>query len=295
MTKIKLETDNETIANPALLYQTDGDDAISPTGQAPTYHPQNPVIPQTFPEQRQYGAHLNTAFNTPSAHSYHHRTDLQAPHPLAQSYTGSWAADSSEPLIQPPVPFRPVSDQAPVAPVAPQQPPPSEDNRVPIPRNARQTLAPMTVAATGPMSKAVNLKPRAKPGRKPMEHDDATDRRRTQNRDAQRVFRDKRQKKCELLQAEIDTERKARQDDEAEHRRQMHQLQERHQAEVAQLQDRITNLGVQARAPVLQAPNPGARPHQDSAAAFTIPENIEEDFTTYGSGEEQSDRSHNLE
>ncbi|KAF7191895.1 AP-1-like transcription factor YAP1 [Pseudocercospora fuligena] len=55
----------------------------------------------------------------------------------------------------------------------------------------------MTVLASGPMSSAVTIQARPKPGRKPIPHEDAQDRRRVQNRVAQRNFRDKRQQKLQ--------------------------------------------------------------------------------------------------
>ena len=55
----------------------------------------------------------------------------------------------------------------------------------------------MTVLASGPMSGSVTIQARPKPGRKPIPHEDAQDRRRVQNRVAQRNFRDKRQQKLQ--------------------------------------------------------------------------------------------------
>jgi hypothetical protein len=55
----------------------------------------------------------------------------------------------------------------------------------------------------GPVSTARELPPRAKPGRKPMDHDHANDRRKVQNRQAQRNFRDKRAQKVDDLQTAL--------------------------------------------------------------------------------------------
>lgn len=63
-------------------------------------------------------------------------------------------------------------------------------NRVPIPRQGSAADT-----STGPMSSNVSLPPRPKPGRKPMVDDNSQDRRRKQNRDAQRSFRDRRQQR----------------------------------------------------------------------------------------------------
>lgn len=53
------------------------------------------------------------------------------------------------------------------------------------------------VSKSGPMSSNIVVPQRPKPGRKPIAHEDAADRRRTQNRVAQRAFRDKRQQKLQ--------------------------------------------------------------------------------------------------
>jgi uncharacterized phage infection (PIP) family protein YhgE len=98
------------------------------------------------------------------------------------------------------------------------QPPPEEcyqptQQKVPIPRESkpdprRDSVMPtavvtrlsasvgsMTIQPTGPMTKPVKLPSRPRPGRKPMPQENAGDRRRFQNRMAQRNFRDKRQQK----------------------------------------------------------------------------------------------------
>jgi hypothetical protein len=59
-------------------------------------------------------------------------------------------------------------------------------------------LAP--TANLGPCSKQTQMPPRPKPGRKPLPQEDAQDRRRLQNRMAQRSFRDKRAQKVSELQ-----------------------------------------------------------------------------------------------
>jgi hypothetical protein len=84
----------------------------------------------------------------------------------------------------------------------------SEDNRhdrsssestVAITAHQPATLAPS--ANLGPCSRPTQMPPRPKPGRKPLPQEDAQDRRRVQNRLAQRNFRDKRaQKVSELTQ-----------------------------------------------------------------------------------------------
>jgi hypothetical protein len=57
--------------------------------------------------------------------------------------------------------------------------------------------------SNGPLSREITLKPRPKPGRKPMaDQNDSSDKRKTQNRIAQRHFRDRRAQKCNDLELE---------------------------------------------------------------------------------------------
>ncbi|SMQ53399.1 unnamed protein product [Zymoseptoria tritici ST99CH_3D7] len=63
---------------------------------------------------------------------------------------------------------------------------------------------PVMTAPTGPMTKSVALPNRPRPGRKPIPVADAQDRRRNQNRQAQRNFRDKRQQKLEEATIELE-------------------------------------------------------------------------------------------
>ncbi|KAK5107932.1 hypothetical protein LTR62_000537 [Meristemomyces frigidus] len=72
----------------------------------------------------------------------------------------------------------------------------------PNPRRSVATVALLTLP-TGPMSSPVNLKPRPKPGRKPMVDEDKTNARRQQNRIAQRRFRDRRHQKLVETQADL--------------------------------------------------------------------------------------------
>lgn len=87
----------------------------------------------------------------------------------------------------------------------------SHNQRVPIEREKRGSLPTssigspvepqsgadqaMTAPQSGPMSSSVTVPARPRPGRKPIAQEDAADRRRLQNRIAQRNFRDKRQQK----------------------------------------------------------------------------------------------------
>ncbi|KAI7041090.1 hypothetical protein KC366_g5458, partial [Hortaea werneckii] len=58
-------------------------------------------------------------------------------------------------------------------------------------------------STSGPMSSNWTPPPRPRPGRKPIPQEDAADRRRLQNRIAQRNFRDKRQQKLYETQQEL--------------------------------------------------------------------------------------------
>ena len=75
-----------------------------------------------------------------------------------------------------------------------------KSERVPIPRASSVSQQ----RRSGPMSADVVLRERARPGRKPMTQDDTGDRRRKQNREAQRAFRDKRQQKLADTQQELE-------------------------------------------------------------------------------------------
>lgn len=71
----------------------------------------------------------------------------------------------------------------------------------------------------GPVSSQVQVPPRPKPGRKPMPPDKASDRRRLQNRIAQRNFRDKRQQKVCELNEEINDLKSLQREEAAEYER----------------------------------------------------------------------------
>lgn len=80
----------------------------------------------------------------------------------------------------------------------------SNDHRVSMDSAANGPQSPAADAtSTGPVSKVVHIPPRPKPGRKPMPPGEASDRRRTQNRMAQRNFRDKRQQRVFELNEEL--------------------------------------------------------------------------------------------
>ncbi|KAK5132891.1 hypothetical protein LTR08_008411 [Meristemomyces frigidus] len=91
----------------------------------------------------------------------------------------------------------------------------------------------------GPMSSKILLPARAKPGRKPIPEQHAVDRRRTQNRCAQRNFRDKRQQKLHESQVELEDRKVVYRDSVGELERQLHDM--RHELREAQRQVRETN------------------------------------------------------
>lgn len=90
-----------------------------------------------------------------------------------------------------------------------------------IPRAVKRPCDDAAVA-NGPLSREITLKPRPKPGRKPMaDQNDSSDKRKTQNRIAQRHFRDRRAQKCNDLEIENT------------------QLKETHRAETAALREQL--------------------------------------------------------
>ncbi|KAF2170756.1 hypothetical protein M409DRAFT_51018 [Zasmidium cellare ATCC 36951] len=110
------------------------------------------------------------------------------------------------------------------------------NERVPIEREKRGSLDPsisspedstpgsdqaMVVQQSGPMSTSVTVPSRPRPGRKPIPQEDAADRRRLQNRIAQRNFRDKRQQKLQEALVELEDKKKQYQAEIADMNRRM--------------------------------------------------------------------------
>lgn len=114
-------------------------------------------------------------------------------------------------------------------------------DRVAIPTLSQQRPLPTQQATItpsapmGPVSRTVQIPPRPKPGRKPLPHEDAQDRRRVQNRVAQRNFRDKRAMKVSELTADNDRIRRESSDKDAQHAIDLHDQKERFMKEIAQL------------------------------------------------------------
>lgn len=118
----------------------------------------------------------------------------------------------------------------------PPAPSPSRNERVPIEREQKRysyqssgsiSSSPvespaggfdqaMVVERSGPMSQPVTLRGRAKPGRKPMPPGESDDRRRNQNRMAQRKFRDNRQQKLQEALVQLEEYKKQLQQKDAE-------------------------------------------------------------------------------
>ena len=99
--------------------------------------------------------------------------------------------------------------------------------RVPVPIPPQHSQPQPTQAspqATGPMSSSVTIPPRPRPGRKPILQENAADRRRLQNRIAQRNFRDKRQQKLVETQVELEDKKQEYQEHINELQRQLAQV-----------------------------------------------------------------------
>lgn len=126
-------------------------------------------------------------------------------------------------------------------------------------------------AAMGPMSVGVTIPPRPKPGRKPIEPQHAQDRRRVQNRMAQRNFRDKRQLKLveaqeenEKMKTERDAERAEMAREKEVFRQQLKAANERAESERQQSNARIAALEQQLGALQQSLQVSGARGYQSA-------------------------------
>ncbi|KAI7132692.1 hypothetical protein KC324_g16872, partial [Hortaea werneckii] len=88
-----------------------------------------------------------------------------------------------------------------------ERPSTASNARVPLPpqgSSGSSSAGGAAPASSGPMSSNWTPPPRPRPGRKPIPQEDAADRRRLQNRIAQRNFRDKRQQKLYETQQELE-------------------------------------------------------------------------------------------
>lgn len=100
--------------------------------------------------------------------------------------------------------------------------------KVPIPRVSR-----ISKNNSGPASKAYELPPRPKPGRKPIESD-PHDKRKSQNREAQRSFRDRRAQKVQDLENTLEDLVKSHDAQLKELRAEMLHQAQKHQQEIEQ-------------------------------------------------------------
>ncbi|KAK5119894.1 hypothetical protein LTR85_007220 [Meristemomyces frigidus] len=132
--------------------------------------PQGPIVPEPILRSMQDGNHF-------SAHTYPQPEEL---HPRRPDTTGNGNGNNHH-----------AGDQQ-----------TQSSARVPLPpRNSQPSQA---SPPSGPMSSNFTIPPRPRPGRKPIPQEDAADRRRLQNRVAQRNFRDKRQQKLHETQMELE-------------------------------------------------------------------------------------------
>ena len=193
------------------------------------------------------------------------------------------------------------------------QPPQAEEREapVPIPR------LPQVAKSSGPVTKPIIMPPRAKPGRKPMAADDQTDRRRMQNRQAQRNFRDKRVQKLATTQEELAAVRKQRDRDAKDAERKLevlHELRQKDQETIRQLRQRMMELegkdsfsgpsfsttgpGSMSTPQMLNYRVPRAQgPYREDPATLTPPEvnfqDQETDFTHMGRAARQASATNN--
>lgn len=170
---------------------------------------QGPTPPGDFNNQQPQQQNGGIAFNNPFPQSgqqqitqqaaSQNQHPQQAEQPVRYSFNGGYQ-NGEQGYFQPQPAHRNSSNDS-----TPGTPGP---NRVPIPRNSSASLS--TPANSGPMSSTVTVPARPKPGRKPIVQDEANsaDRRRMQNRNAQRNFRDRRQQKLSEMATEMDEARK---------------------------------------------------------------------------------------
>ncbi|KAH9842166.1 B-zip transcription factor [Teratosphaeria destructans] len=113
----------------------------------------------------------------------------------------------------------------------------SSSAKVPLPprNNSTAGAAQTPPAPSGPMSSSVTVPPRPRPGRKPIPQEDAADRRRLQNRNAQRNFRDKRQQRLAETLHEVEQTKKMHQDTVSEYERRIDELKRNHAAQMDHL------------------------------------------------------------
>ncbi|TKA29500.1 hypothetical protein B0A50_03513 [Salinomyces thailandicus] len=124
----------------------------------------------------------------------------------------------------------------------------SSNARVPLPRENSLTSAGPLPSSSGPMSSSWTPAPRPRPGRKPIPQEDAADRRRLQNRIAQRNFRDKRQQKLYETQQELEERKHEYQEHISTLQRQLEELRQEKRHSVDSLTRRLNDAEKRAQA-----------------------------------------------
>lgn len=114
---------------------------------------------------------------------------------------------------------------------------------VPIPVIQKSSSRDASAQPSGPMTRQVEVPQRPRPGRKPIKDSDSKDRRRKQNRDAQRKFRDKRVEKLSDTQAELERTKVELQEQGAEYHRELQVLRD----EISQLKQQNAQMQMQLR------------------------------------------------
>jgi hypothetical protein len=91
------------------------------------------------------------------------------------------------------------------------------------------------------MSSSVTIPARPRPGRKPLPADEQVDRRRMQNRVAQRNFRDKRQQKLVETQQELEAKKQEYRDEVSKYERNLDAIHKEYKAQLAEQQAQLNN------------------------------------------------------
>lgn len=141
---------------------------------------------------------------------------------------------------------------------------------VPIPHQNSVFQPSHAAPSSGPMSTTVVIPPRPRPGRKPMQQEDAADRRRLQNRIAQRNFRDKRQQKLVETQQELDDRRRDYQDRINDLTRELERLRQDTREKTEQSARQVRAAEVRAQAAEARAQQMELRMKQEQQAASLV-------------------------
>ena len=166
----------------------------------PQYHGGNVTNFRPIVQQQPQPQHQQQVNNSQHANNHAQMSNMETPPTENSSRTATPAEATALPAGQLQLP--------PTQPAQPAQPAPAPVRK-------------------GPIRAAITLPPRAKPGRKPMNTDDASDRRKMQNREAQRHFRDKRAQKVQELTNSIEEQRRASELAQQEAANKLHAKQER--------------------------------------------------------------------